>query len=170
MKTLLWPFLALPFLLASGAWSQPGYRAGKGPRPAAPAPEDEEEKEKTFARIQEEVDRKNREELERLRASDPEQYARTKEIYDRAKAVEKIVKDFRSGRISEGDARRALTPLEREEMEPLGRETERFVRDLEKTLAFWKAVQKNPEVLVQRQVDYLLGKAESVPVPSFQSE
>jgi uncharacterized coiled-coil protein SlyX len=116
--------------------------------------------EKFFAEQQREMDKRMQEDLERLKKTDPEGYRRQKESIDRNKAIQGILADFQKGKKSEAEARRALIPLVKPEMDPMARDADRRIADLEKQLAFWKQVKKNPEVLSQRQIDSMLGKGD----------
>jgi len=111
-------------------------------------------------KFQEEMRRGREKMLEDLKQSNPEAYERMKKAEARNTEIRDILEKHRAGDLSEGEARKRLLPLTKDEMKPWLERLDECVQRMEKRLEFAKKVQKDPELLERRQVDALRGKGE----------
>lgn len=134
-------------------------------RVTAPPPEDAsftvemERMREEHERMAEEIKKREMEELERLRATDPELYEKRKRQIEINERIEEIVISFREGRISEAAAVKQLYPLMREQTrEYIDDYLKLEIERLDKRLDFLKRVEKDPDILIQRRINQILGK------------
>lgn len=114
---------------------------------------------KAFAQAQQD-------ELERLKERDPQQYQRQKAALDRQKKIQEVIGLYSNGKLSLTEAKAALSPLVKEQMQEEGTFSvpEARIQRLEEKLAFLKEARKQPELLIQERIDQMLGKPVSSPL------
>jgi hypothetical protein len=101
--------------------------------------------------------------LESLKTTDPDAYLRLKLRMDRQQAIGQILSAFQQQQLDVAAAEQRLRPLVRDEValelasaNPAIASAKRLVEQLE-------AVKRDPDLLVQRRLDQLLGRAQAAP-------
>jgi vacuolar-type H+-ATPase subunit I/STV1 len=129
----------------------------------AQKPPSPEQMQKETEKMRREIDKIQQQELERLKKENPEAYQQRKDALDIQAKINEIVSSFRSGKISASQAESQLYPLVKSSLQDsinnLGAQIER----LEKKLESLKKAKANPDLLVKKRIDELLGR--SMPSP-----
>lgn len=146
------PYLKL--FLALAVLASPLLRAQEPPALGL----ESKESRRWIQKIQENMREENERRLGQLQKSDPEEYRRQKEALGRQKESETVLERWRQGTLSEKQARRQLYPLVKEGLKPELEGLDKRIADLEKRLDFLKQVRKNPDLLVRRRIEEMLGK------------
>lgn len=111
---------------------------------------------KAFSQAQQEA-------LERLREKDPQAYQRQKAALDRQNKIQEIAGLYFEGKFPLIEAKAALSPLVKEQMQEEGvfSNLEARIQRLEEQLAFLKKSKEQPELLVEERINQLLGRPSS---------
>ena len=95
---------------------------------------------------------------EQLKKTNPRAYEALNRARERGSEIEGIVAKARGGKLPEEEARKRLYPLLKESHGPELSELRDRIARMEKQLAFLKKAEKNPDLLVHRRIDEMLGK------------
>jgi len=96
--------------------------------------------------------------IEQLERTNPQAAARLRQRRDEQGKIDAIVRDYRSGRLEEDDARSQLAPLVADDAENDARRIDERLRQLQAKVDFLKRAREDHDLLVRRRVDLLLGK------------
>jgi septal ring factor EnvC (AmiA/AmiB activator) len=134
-------------------------------QPAKPASVEERQKEmeKQYQEMKNKQEKMQEEQLERLKRQNPQLYKERKAALDNQAKIDSIVFSFRQGKISASEAERQLYPLIKESMQGEIDVLPKNIERLEKQLEFLKKTQKNPDLLIKKRIDEMLGKASHTP-------
>ena len=101
--------------------------------------------------------------FERMQKDHPEMYKARKESMGRQAKIKEIVSLFRQGTITLEQAESQLRSLVREDVQDAGKNLDSKIKRLEKTLEFYKKAKNDPNFLVQKRLDEILGKIKPSP-------
>ena len=102
-------------------------------------------------------------EQEELKRKNPQLYKESQEASERQAKISAIVTAFRKGEISSYYAENQLNPLLKQEIEDDINGLESKIASLEKKLESLKEAKTNPEPLIKKRIDQMLGKAMLTP-------
>ena len=88
----------------------------------------------------------------------PEIYRETVKAKERSQKIERILSRFREGKISETIARRELTSLTKQSFQTRIATLDQELEEAKKRVEYLKRVKKNPNTLVNEEVERYLGK------------
>jgi hypothetical protein len=128
-----------------------------------PTQPDMQKIQKDAEKMKQQMENMQQEQLEFLKKLNPQAYQQSKAAYDRAKQIDAVISLLRQGKISSSDAERQLYPLIKEDLRSIVNSMDQKISDLEKKLDYCRKVRSNPEILVKKRIDELLGK--SLPNP-----
>jgi hypothetical protein len=105
-------------------------------------------------------------EMEQLKKFSPQMYEERKTALEWQKKIDVIVLAYRSGALSAQEAERDLYPLLKQEMKPqeMAKGLDAQIARLERKLDFLKKAKADPDLLVKKRIDELLGVS-SMPTP-----
>jgi hypothetical protein len=98
-------------------------------------------------------------ELERLKTADYKSYLETKSLRDRQEKISDVLSLFRVGKISADKAEAKLYPLIKEEVQPELKALPEKIKKLEGKLEYYKKAKSNPDLLIKKYIDQLLGRS-----------
>lgn len=124
----------------------------------AQQPPTPEKMQKDMEKMSQERQKRQQEELERLKKENPQLYQQRKEALEKQEKINSILSYFREGRISASQAESQLYPLIREEIKAEMSGLESRIERLEKELEFLKKAKNNPDLLIKRRIDLMLGR------------
>lgn len=142
-----WTLTALLFMTTGAA------RAEEPPKPPSP-----EEMSRQMEKTQQEMKKLQEQEMEQLKKTSPEQYQKRKSSLELQQQINSILTAFQQGTLSAADAERKLTPLVRQLIEDQTKQLGTEIGRLEKKLDSLRKAKANPDLLVKKQVDMLLGR------------
>lgn len=102
-------------------------------------------------------------EQEELERKEPQLYKERQEALERQAEISAIVTAFRKGEISRYRAKSQLNPLLKQEIEDDINKLESKIASLEKKLESLKEAKTNPEPLIKKRIDQMLGKTMLTP-------
>ena len=121
-------------------------------------PPSPEEMQKQMEKMRQDAERMQQQELERLRQIDPKMYEARKSAMDRQAKIGAIVKAFYTKSISAESAESQLTPLIRQDVQAEVAAIPTQIQRLEKRLDFLRKARANPDLLIKKRVDQMLGR------------
>jgi uncharacterized coiled-coil protein SlyX len=121
------------------------------------------ETKKDTDRIKEEMKRLQEEQLKELKKNNPELYKERMDDIERWEEINKIVVSYRDGKISEARAVKELYPLVEKSLENYIDGLDERIAKVEKKLESLKDVKSDPDMLIKKRIEQLLGK--TVPSP-----
>jgi hypothetical protein len=141
-------FLLMALLVApASAWAGKEDQSGELPPP--PPPVDP---------LMREAERARWQQLQQMSHSEPELYQQSKEAMTRQLQINEIVSAYSAGSLSEGQAQQQLYPLiQQDVITELPMLEEKIIQTQKKLVALQDA-RSNPESLVRKRIDELLGK------------
>ncbi len=95
-----------------------------------------------------------------LKESDPKFYAAYEKQESESRQARQTIKDFREGKIDEETARRQLRPYVKNESSVFIKNIDKTIAQSEKRLADLKRMRDDPDLLIDRRVDAMLGKGQ----------
>ena len=98
-----------------------------------------------------------------LEKKNPQLYKERQEALERQAKINAIVTAFRKGEISSYHAESQLNPLVKQEIEDDINKLESKIASLEKKLESLKEAKTNPEPLIKKRIDQMLGKTMLTP-------
>ncbi len=99
--------------------------------------------------------------IEELKETDPAEYHRQKTSFELRKKISQILESFRQNKIDASTAERQLYPLIKEQSKvDLGAIESRIER-VKKYLNELEVIKKDPDILIRKRVDVMLGGAPS---------
>ncbi len=141
------------FVLILGIWGPLSWAEGP------PKPPDPEKMQAEMQKMQKQMQEQQEKERERLKQINPQLYEQTKKADERQRKITAILTAYQQKSISGEEAERRLSSLIREEIQMEGVNLDQEIKNLEKKLAFLKKAKNNPDLLVKKRVDQLLGKS-----------
>lgn len=121
-------------------------------------------------RMQEEYRKQQEQELERLKQTAPQLYQERKQAMKRQDKMQAILTAFREGNLTDAQAEQQLFPLVKQETQgEVAGLNERIAR-LNKQLTFLKQAQQDPDLLVRKRIQLMLGKSTPNPEELFGRE
>lgn len=123
----------------------------------------QENMQKMMEKRQQERQGREQRELERLKKTSPELYKQRKDSQDRSAKISAILSSFRQKKISDSEAERQLYPLVKQGMQGQIDHLGQTIERLEKRLKSLKEAKQDPDSLIKKGVDQMLGK--SMPSP-----
>ena len=149
--------LVVSFMLCSFSFAQVTQEGQKAPL------DNPEKAQQEFKRMQEEMRKREEQELEALKQTAPQLYQERKATLERQGKLQSILSDFQQGKLKADQAESQLFPLMKAEMRyELEGLNERITR-LEQQLAFLKKAKQDPDLLVRRRLGMMLGKQQETP-------
>lgn len=121
-------------------------------------PPDMEEMQQQMQQVRQQIDKQQQENLERLKQISPQAYESQKKAQDRQGQIGQILSDYQQKKISADDAERKLTPLIRQEVQQEMAGMDNQIKAAEKKLATLRQAKGNPNALVKKRVDQMLGR------------
>lgn len=117
------------------------------------------------ANFQKAFSQSQQEALERLQEKNPQAYQQQKAALDRQNKIEEIAGLYFEGKFPLIEAKAALSPLVKEQMQEEGAfsNLEARIQRLEEQLLFLKNSKSQPELLVEERINQMLGKSSSGP-------
>lgn len=109
------------------------------------------------------MEKRQGEEMERLKKDSPSLYEERKGAMARQNKINEIVSSFYQHSLSLQEAQEKLYPIVRDQMRADIAGLGQKIADLQKRLDFLKKTRGNPDLLVQKRIDGLLGQ--SMPSP-----
>lgn len=128
-----------------------------------PKPPDLEEMHQNVRKAQEEAEQRRKQDLERLKELNPEAYQAQLKAQERQAQIGQVMSAYQQQKITAEDAERRLTPLIRQEVQQELAGLDDQIRMTEKKLAALRRAKGNPNALVKKRVDQMLGR--SMPSP-----
>lgn len=101
--------------------------------------------------------------LANLKETDPEEYARQKIIFERSEQIVSILKRFHNKEIDDARAQKELSPLVQQEVEEQMRTIDQQISNAEKYLSELNEIKSNPNLLVQKRIERMLGQTKIEP-------
>lgn len=98
-------------------------------------------------------------ELEHLKETNPRLYEQRKNDFERQAKISAILKEFREGKLTAAQSQNQLFPLIREEQGPEISRLDDRIKRLEKQLAFMRSAKQNPDVLIKKRIEKLMGRS-----------
>lgn len=129
----------------------------------AQQPPSPEKMQQEMERMRQEDEQRQQELLERLKKDNPQAYQQRKDSLDRQAKINAIVSSFQTGKISDAQAENQLYPLIKQEVEDYINNSEARIKVLEKQLANLQKAKDNPDFLIKKRINEMLGK--SMPNP-----
>jgi len=102
-------------------------------------------------------------EMEKLKNVNPPEYKKQRVAFDRLEKIKMIAAQFKRNQITEKAAASALFTLVEQAVQPEMADLDDRITKAEKKLVFLKQSRNNPELLVQRRIEELLGKRQAEP-------
>ncbi|MBI4370873.1 MAG: hypothetical protein HY552_01100 [Elusimicrobia bacterium] len=147
--------------IASKALLLAGVFAAAGPvrsqEPARPPDAGTARRADPEAAVRAEMELRRRQQLERLKASDPAAYAALQEDLRAQEEIQKILARAGSGALSPAAAKAALRPLVKSQMQSELAGLDERIGRLERRLADLKKAKKDPDSFVDQRVESMLG-------------
>ena len=140
-KRILVGFLLLLSLVSLGASKPPSQSQEK------------------IKKMREELKRLEEISLERLKQTNPKAYEEKLRQRELSQKISEVVGSFRKGKLDEEAARKRLSPLVRQSLERRIQHLDAEIERAEKRLEYLKKAKRNPDFLVDQQVNFYLGKA-----------
>lgn len=113
--------------------------------------------------IEQKMKQMQQEELERLKKENPQLYQQRRDAFDRQTKISAILSSFHAKTLSESQVESQLYPLIKQDVQQYATGLGAEIQRVEKRLEFLRKVKSNPEILVKKRLDQLLGK--SAPSP-----
>lgn len=96
--------------------------------------------------------------MQRLKETNPALYQETVKMRELSLQISDITSSYRRGKLDEATARKRLAPLVRETLEKRIQNLESEIERTTKKLDYLKRVKKNPNLLIEQQIDVYIGK------------
>lgn len=125
--------------------------------PTAPGGKDAKA-EAQMRRLHKEQEEALRRQMEQIKRADPQAHAELEKAQKRRQRIDAVLARLRAGEIDVDKAEKELFPLVKAETAYEVSTLEERVRRLEKQLAELRGFQKDPDALVRRRVEELIGK------------
>jgi hypothetical protein len=109
-------------------------------------------------RVQDDLKRQRERTLAELKKTDPKAYEQVRKSLRRQEEIGNILEKARRKEISEFEARESLRPLMTNDRKSWEEDIGKCVVRAEKKLEFLRKIQDDPELMVERQIDMLLGQ------------
>ncbi len=162
---------AILFLLAgltggAQAAERPNENAqppGGNSRPPAEPPTMDEEMQERMRNTEQELEKQRKAELERIKEFSPEAYKSQKKAMDRQDQISQILSAYSQKTITAEEAERRLTPFIRQQVQQELTSMDEQIKMMEKKLAALRQAKGNPNALVKKRIDQMLGR--SMPSP-----
>ena len=119
---------------------------------------DMEKMQEQMQKSQQNLQKQQKEQLEQFKRMDPKTYEAQKKLMARQEQISQILSAYNQKSISADDAERRLTPLVREEVQQQTAGMDNQIWELERKLAALKKAKSNPNELVKKRVDQMLGR------------
>ena len=149
-KTALYGLLLIVFILSAPTPAAEAETNGPGPEFGTP--------EEQVKKVNEQIRKQREEMLQRMKEVSPDIYQQTLKMQERQERIDKILEAFRQNTLSAEDAERRLAPLVREEIREQAAAQNEEIRRLENRLSQLRQAKDNPEKLVKKRVDQMLGR------------
>jgi len=120
-----------------------------------------EQMQKQMEKMRQEFEKRQQEDLENLKKTDPKAYQERNDSLDRQAKINSILTSFHAGKISVSQAEQQLYPLVKQNIKDMNVDAE--IARLEKRLEYLKKVKRDPDLLIKKRIDELLGR--STPMP-----
>lgn len=117
------------------------------------------QQEEYWKQMQQQYEKTQQEELERLKKMDPKLYEQRKKDLERQAKINAILKDFHQGKLTDEQSESQLYPLMKEELGLEISGLDARIKRLEKQLEFMRSAKRNPDVLIKKRIDQMLGKS-----------
>lgn len=125
--------------------------------------EHQKQQEEYWKQMQQQYEKTQQEELERLKKMDPRLYEQRQRDLQRQTKINAILKDFREGKLTDAQSEGQLFPLMKEELSLEINGLDDRIKRLEKQLAFMRSAKQNPDVLIKKRIDQMLGRSTAGP-------
>jgi hypothetical protein len=122
-----------------------------------------EKMQKEMEKMNREFEARQAEEMERLKKSDPVSYQQRKDAADAQAKIAAVITAFQQGQISLAQAEGKLYPLVKQDVKSFADSLNTEIAHAEKRLEYLKKAKADPEFLIRKRIDSLLGKS----VPSL---
>lgn len=113
--------------------------------------------------MQQQYEKTRQEELERLKKMDPKLHEQHQRDLQRQTKINAILQEFRQGKLTDTQSENQLFPLMKEELNLEINGLDDRIKRLEKQLAFMRSARQNPDVLIKKRIDQMLGKSTAGP-------
>ena len=155
-----WEFKTIPFLAIAFffCFVSPLPAAEEMKEPPPLSKENTKKMGEDLELIQKKNEEFQRREMERIEAEHPDLYESRKAVEARQKRISEIATSFHQNTISAQEAEQQLTPLIKEELRSEISQLDRKISALEKKLDFLKQAKRDPNLLVEKRMDELLGQ------------
>lgn len=122
-----------------------------------------QDSQKQMEKIHQDMEKRQQQELERLKETDPQAYQERRASLDRQAQIQALIASFQAGKISLSQAESQLYPLVEEDMQVYINNLGVMIQRQEKQLEFLKEVRSDPQQLIKKRIDELLGKSRPNP-------
>ena len=109
---------------------------------------------KDMEKMQQEMQKRQQGESERLKKENPQLYQQV----ENQQKINSIVSSFHAGKISASQAESQLYPLIQQDIKTEMGGLESRIKNLEKKLEFLRRAKSNPDLLIKRRIDLMLGR------------
>ena len=114
-------------------------------------------------KMRQDIEKHHQDELETLKKTNPQLYQKKKNDIENKAKIKAIVASFREGKISSSQAESQLSPLVKQQMQDYIKSLDDRIARLQKKLDFYKKAKVNPDLLIKKRIDELLGKSKPSP-------
>jgi len=114
-------------------------------------------------KMRQDMENRQEKELEMLKKTNPQLYQKKKNDIENKAKIKAIVASFREGKISSSQAESQLSPLVKQQMQDYIKSLDDRIARLQKKLDFYKKAKVNPDLLIKKRIDELLGKSKPSP-------
>lgn len=135
-------------------------QAQPAPKNLQEMPMDAEKMQQHLEGMRAEFEKQEIQRLEELKKRDPKAYEQQKAQYDRQKKISQLLQAYHDRKLSDSSAAQQLYPLIKADVNEEAKSIDERIEQAKQYLTDLQEIKRNPELLIKRRIDRLLGKGD----------